>query len=114
MNGEWMPMNEMEKKMLDNGFTEKDLKAFQYILDKKNSLTPVKLLHLLKRQFLLIIFAIVIVALKCLLLLLQNGDSFAIFTILFFILFFCILWFATSMRLTYKAFRFLKKNKLQF
>jgi hypothetical protein len=44
-------MNEIERKMLENGFAAKDMCIFRHYMEKDSLLTHLLLLHELKRRF---------------------------------------------------------------
>jgi cell division protein FtsW (lipid II flippase) len=104
-------MDNIEKKMRENGFTQRELQIFRRSLEKKKSLTPLQLLHLLKKQFIFISIGMIAFALNCFLDLLNKVDGYAIFSVLLLIAFLCAIMFSASMSLTYKSWRFLQKNK---
>ncbi|MDY1036979.1 hypothetical protein [Lelliottia sp. CFBP8978] len=102
-------MNDIEKKMLEHGFTGKDLRIFRHYLQKDALLTHLVLLHELRKRFFVMLMMSFIVLLFCLFQQAHDGDDSWLPCLLTFAIYACIAWFMTPMGLAFKAFRFLKK-----
>lgn len=105
-------MNEVEKKMLENGFTAKDMRIFRHYMEKDSLVTHLVLLHELRKRFVVMLFISFVVLIFCLLQYLKDGADSWLPAILTFVIYSCIAWFMTPAGLAFKAFNFIRSNNL--
>lgn len=105
-------MNEVEKKMLENGFTAKDMRIFRHYMEKDSLVTHLVVLHELKCRFIVMgCITLLIMGIWIAQYFYSGFESFAPLCVAM-VMYIIIAWFMTPARLAFKAFYFIRNNRL--